>query len=141
MTMTQNSSATRSPSAGSHPRPRLPPGPSGLPLLGNALQLGKNRLGFLHALGRDYGDLSHAQLGPWSVYMLNSPSLIEDVLLGRHRDCIKDKSTRDLSVLVGQGLLTSEGLTLLNADCRGETCLPISWHNSQGHSAAPWWLT
>jgi cytochrome P450 len=92
-------------------RARLPPGPPGLPLLGSALELAftKDRLGFLLRLGRDYGDVSHTFLGPWSVYMVNHPDLIEELLLGRYRDCIKDKSTRDLSVLVGQGLLTSEG--------------------------------
>jgi cytochrome P450 len=89
--------------------PRLPPGPSGPPLIGTAFKLAKDPLGFLLQLGRDYGDVSHTFLGPWSVYMVNHPDLIEEVLLGRHRDCIKDKSTRDLSVLVGQGLLTSEG--------------------------------
>jgi cytochrome P450 len=41
--------------------------------------------------------------------MLNDPELIEDVLVGKHRSCIKDKSTRDLMPLAGQGLLTSEG--------------------------------
>jgi cytochrome P450 len=88
---------------------RLPPGPRGLPLLGNSLAMSKDPLAFLLRLGRDYGPVSHTYFGPWSIYMLNDPALIEEVLLGKHRDCVKDKSTRDLTPLVGQGLLTSEG--------------------------------
>ncbi len=86
-----------------------PPGPRALPLLGSALALAQDPLRFLLHVGRDYGPVSFIRLGPWPFYMINEPELIEDVLVGQHRDCIKDKSTRDLMPLTGQGLLTSEG--------------------------------
>jgi cytochrome P450 len=66
-------------------------------------------MAFFLSLGHEYGDVSFARFGPWPVYMINEPRLVEELLVGNHRDCIKDKSTRDLSPLVGNGLLTSEG--------------------------------
>jgi cytochrome P450 len=41
--------------------------------------------------------------------MLNDVELIDAVLVGQHRLLVKDKSTRDLIPLAGNGLLTSEG--------------------------------
>ena len=43
------------------------------------------------------------------MYLVNHPDLIEDLLVGKYRDCVKDLGTRELIPLVGQGLLTSEG--------------------------------
>src|ERR1041385_1783540 len=86
-----------------------PPGPRGLPLLGSARALAQDILGFLLDMGRSYGDVAYARVGISHLYMLNDPALIEDVLVGKHRDCIKDLGTRELIPLVGQGLLTSEG--------------------------------
>jgi cytochrome P450 len=56
-----------------------------------------------------YGDLTFARLGPTRTYFLNHPDLIEEVLMGRHRDVIKDVATRALMPLIGSGLLTGEG--------------------------------
>jgi cytochrome P450 len=78
-------------------------------LLGSARALAQDILGFLLDMGRSYGDVAYARVGISHLYMLNDPALIEDVLVGKHRDCIKDLGTRELIPLVGQGLLTSEG--------------------------------
>jgi cytochrome P450 len=90
-------------------RIKYPPGPRGLPLLGSALAISRDPLAFLLELCLDYGPISHTWFGPYSTYAINDPELIEELLLGRYRDCTKDKSTRDLMPLAGQGLLTSEG--------------------------------
>jgi cytochrome P450 len=66
-------------------------------------------LGFLIDLGRNYGAISYTSLVRTPVYMLTSPELIDEVLIGKHRDCIKDAGTRELIPLVGHGLLTAEG--------------------------------
>jgi cytochrome P450 len=91
------------------PSRRLPPGPRGLPWIGTAITLARDPLGFILELGHHYGSVSYTRFGPYHVYMLNEPELIEDVLIGKHRLCTKDKSTRDLMPLAGNGLLTSEG--------------------------------
>jgi cytochrome P450 len=87
----------------------LPPGPRRLPLLGSLPAVSRDPLAFMLDLGRNYGDISHTKVGPTSLYMINDPLLIEEVLLGRHRECIKDWGAQQLVPLVGRGLLTSEG--------------------------------
>ena len=87
---------------------RLPPGPRGLPLVGSLNELRKSPLQFLRDMAR-YGDISFARFGPMRSYFLNHPDLIEEVLMGRHRDVIKDLATRMLMPIVGSGLLTGEG--------------------------------
>jgi cytochrome P450 len=56
-----------------------------------------------------YGDVSYVRIGITHTYFVNHPALIEEVLLGRHRDVVKDIATRTLIPLVGLGLLTSDG--------------------------------
>ena len=87
----------------------LPPGPRGIPLVGTAMAMARDPLAFLIDMGHRYGPVSFTRLGAYRVYMINEPELIDEVLLGKHRSCTKDKSTRDLMPLAGQGLLTSEG--------------------------------
>jgi len=89
--------------------PRRPPGPRGWPLVGSSIAFLRAPLPFTLHLARDYGPITYVRFGPNPTYVLNEPELIEQVLLGRHRECVKDKYTRDLIPLTGQGLITSEG--------------------------------
>jgi cytochrome P450 len=86
-----------------------PNGPKGVPLLGTLPALARDPLGYFCDLGRSYGDISCARIGAGTAYMVSHPDLIEEVLIGKYRDCMKDLGTRELIPLVGQGLLTSEG--------------------------------
>jgi cytochrome P450 len=88
---------------------RLPPGPRRLPIVGSLPAFGRDPLRFLLDLGRNHGDVSYTRFVRTPLYMLNRPELIDEVLIGKHRDCIKDVGTRELIPLVGHGLLTSEG--------------------------------
>jgi cytochrome P450 len=90
---------------------RVPPGPPGHFLLGNALQIMRDPFGFVVRAARDHGDVVRFRFGPLVFYMLNHPDDIEHVLRGNHRNYIKDKGTRLLSGVLGEGLLTSEGET------------------------------
>jgi cytochrome P450 len=56
-----------------------------------------------------YGDVAYVRIGITNTYFVSNPTLIEEVLLGRHRDMVKDFATRTLMPLVGAGLLTSDG--------------------------------
>src|SRR5438046_3027252 len=91
------------------PGARRPPGPRGFPIVGSLPALARDPLGFICRVGRRYGELAYLRLGLSRVYLVNSPALIEEVLVGKHRDCVKDLGTRELIPLVGNGLLTSEG--------------------------------
>jgi cytochrome P450 len=88
---------------------RTPPGPSGLPWLGALPRLFKDPLAFYTSMTLDHGPLAFAQLGPRTMYMVNDPDLIDELLTGHAKHCIKDALTRTLHPMVGQGLLTSKG--------------------------------
>jgi cytochrome P450 len=88
---------------------KLPPGPRGLPLVGSLPAMMRDPLKTYLDMGQSYGPVSHTFLGPNSVYMINDSDMIEQVLLGEHQSCIKDEITRQLTPLLGQGLLTNEG--------------------------------
>jgi cytochrome P450 len=89
---------------------RLPPGPRELPFLGSGLASYRDPLGFLLQLQRRYGDVARFHLPPrLHVYLLSHPDAIEEALLSEHEHLFKDALTRELSLLLGRGLLTSEG--------------------------------
>jgi cytochrome P450 len=88
---------------------KLPPGPRGLPFVGNLLPATFDLLGFLTDSARRYGDVVRFSLLGTDGYLLNHPADIEHVLRGNHRNFIKDKGTHMLANLTGDGLLVSEG--------------------------------
>jgi cytochrome P450 len=87
---------------------RTPPGPRGNLLLGNLLPIMREPFEFATRCAREYGDVVRMRVGPMVVYSVVHPDLIEQVLRRDHRNFIKDKGTRMLAELLGQGLLTSE---------------------------------
>ena len=89
--------------------PKIPPGPRGLPLIGSALAVFRDPLGFSVHCARTYGDVVRVRVGTLVFYLLCHPQAIEQVLRQNARNFIKDQGTRMLSAVLGQGLLTSEG--------------------------------
>lgn len=90
-------------------KPNLPPGPKPDPLLGNLIAFRKNPLGFYTACAREYGDVARFRIGHVNVYLLSNPELIEDVLVRNNSNFIKGRVIRSSRILLGNGLLTSEG--------------------------------
>ena len=58
---------------------------------------------------REYGDIVNLRLGNLTTYVLVNPEHIDYVLRSHADNFMKDKLTRWLIPLVGEGLLTSEG--------------------------------
>lgn len=87
----------------------LPPGPRGLPILGHTVELTRDALGFMERISREYGDVVRFALPGQTIYLLNHPAAIEQLLVTEREHLIKDKLTRELSLLLGNGLLVSEG--------------------------------
>jgi len=87
----------------------LPPGPKGKPLVGSLLSFYGDILGFLTRVARDYGDIAYFELGPRKVFLLNHPDLIKDVLITHHRNFLKSRALERSKLVLGNGLLTSEG--------------------------------
>jgi cytochrome P450 len=87
----------------------LPPGPRGHFLTGNLPEFRRGRLAFFTECARTHGDLVSVRFGPRRVNLVCHPDLIEEVLVTRSRDFIKHFALRLNPLVLGNGLLTSEG--------------------------------
>jgi cytochrome P450 len=87
-----------------------PPGPDGHLLLGSAIPFQRDPLGYLLGLTQTYGDILRYRYFFWYSYLVNHPDYIGHILQENNRNYSKDIfSFRLLKVLVGEGLLTSDG--------------------------------
>jgi len=89
--------------------PLYPPGPrSRIP--GDLMfAFRRDMLGFLLRLAREYGDVSLFSIGRQRVCFLNHPDVIRDVLITNARNFRKGRGLERAKLLLGDGLLTSEG--------------------------------
>ena len=87
-----------------------PPGPNGVPVLGNSQQFADDPFAFMDACANAYGDVVGFDLGPQPLYMLTNPRDIERVLVAEASSFPKlDLGDDAVDQLLGDGLLTSEG--------------------------------
>lgn len=89
---------------------RKPPGPRGLPIVGNALNMGSGDI-IAHYMDmwQEYGDIIYIRLGPLDGYTLFSPDFTHHVLVKNQKNYIKGIGYDGFRLLVGQGLVTSDG--------------------------------
>ena len=110
----------------------LPPGPGGLPFLGNVFQLKRDQLGFLLDVQRKYGHMATIHVGRTPIVLLFRPEHIRHVLVENPRNftnrevsgglifgkmflfslmarAFSDKVTEGMRELVGDWLLTTDG--------------------------------
>jgi cytochrome P450 len=89
--------------------PHRTPGPGSLETLRRLFPVPFAKFpGFVHHLTREYGEVSAFAL-PWRSYVfVNSPAVIKDILVTKQHAFAKSAGTRVLSLLLGDGLLTSE---------------------------------
>jgi cytochrome P450 len=86
-----------------------PPGPGrGLPG-STLLAFRRDPLRFLRAMQARHGDVATFRIGPRRFYLLAHPDHVQDVLVTRNRNFIKSLALQKARVLLGEGLLTSEG--------------------------------
>jgi cytochrome P450 len=86
-----------------------PPGPRGSFLGGNLADFRRARLDFLTGMARTYGDVVRLRFGPHRIYLVSHPDAIEEVLVTQARHFRKHFALRINPLVLGQGLLTSEG--------------------------------
>ena len=86
-----------------------PPGPRGLPYVGQAWNFARDPLGFLSGIAETYGDISYFRLGDLPVFFVSRPEYVWEVLVTqRARFEISTMRTR-LEPVLGTGMLTSRG--------------------------------
>lgn len=86
-----------------------PPGPrSAVP--GRILyNFRRDPITFVRSVAERYGDVAHWRIGPRKLYLLSHPDHVKDVLVTRQKNFIKSYALQRSRVLLGNGLLTSEG--------------------------------
>lgn len=70
--------------------------------------LRRDRIEFLTAQAK-LGDVTHFRMGPMTIYFINHPDLVRDVLVVNANKFIKGRALQRARTLLGKGLLTSEG--------------------------------
>lgn len=88
---------------------RRPPGPPKLPIIGAGFGVSTDFLSAMLRYRERYGDVVYLRMPLNDLYLFNHPDDVQAVLVGEHAHVMKDELTRLLSMIVGQGLLTSEG--------------------------------
>jgi cytochrome P450 len=86
-----------------------PPGPKGSWFAGNLAQYRRARLNFFTSCARTYGDFVALRFGPYHITLVSDPQAIEYVLVTGARNFRKHFALRLNPLILGNGLLTSEG--------------------------------
>lgn len=71
--------------------------------------LQRDPIPFFQSLARDHGDVVRFQIGRQIIILLNHPELIRDLLVVQHRSFHKSRVLQRAKIVLGEGLLTSEG--------------------------------
>ncbi|GAC1484814.1 MAG: cytochrome P450 [Ktedonobacteraceae bacterium] len=87
----------------------LPPGPKPLPVVGNMLQFGKDKLGYLEYVQRTYGNMATMYAGKTPIVLLFRPEHVRYVLTENPRNFTNREIAENLRQLIGDGLLTIDG--------------------------------
>lgn len=74
-----------------------------------ALSMSRRPLEFLTSLARTHGDVVHFTMGTEQMYVLSHPDVIRDVLVTNQKNFKKGRALERAKILLGEGLLTSEG--------------------------------
>lgn len=87
-----------------------PPGPNGLPIVGNTVDMSRGIFEFYEQLRDEYGQIASYQVFGAEACMVAHPEAIQKILLDNH-DVFKkgDVVTRNLNDAMGEGLLLTEG--------------------------------
>lgn len=85
-------------------------GPKGRPITGNLVKFRQDPLSFLQAAANDFGEVVSIRFGPSrTIYLINNPEMIREVLVAKEKHFKKAKGLQVAKVVVGEGILTSEG--------------------------------
>ena len=86
-----------------------PPGPRGLPLIGEARNFARDPLAFLTGVADRYGDISNFRLGSLDVFFVRHPDYVREVLITQRASFTMTSLRAKINAVVGEGLFTSRG--------------------------------
>lgn len=85
------------------------PGPLNLSPLTFGREMQRDTLGYMQKLMEEYGDIVHMPFPLRPIFQVTDPDLIGKVLMASGKSNVKSLGYRRIQLLLGQGLLTSEG--------------------------------
>jgi cytochrome P450 len=86
-----------------------PPGPRGLPLIGEARSFARDPLAFLTGVADKYGDIANFRLGGLDVFFVRHPDYVREVLITQRASFTMTSLRAKINAVVGEGLFTSRG--------------------------------
>lgn len=87
-----------------------PPGPRGLPVIGNTIDLSRDIFAFFEELRDEYGRVASYEVFGTDACMVAHPDAIQQVLLDDHEDFEKGEVlTRNIADAMGKGLFVTDG--------------------------------
>ncbi|MFF3399926.1 cytochrome P450 [Streptomyces sp. NPDC002659] len=86
----------------------VPHAPGALPLLGHAVKLWRDPLGFMKSL-REHGEMVRVDLGTMPMYVVTSAALVHEVTVTKARSFEKGRFFDRLRPLAGNGLANANG--------------------------------
>jgi cytochrome P450 len=86
-----------------------PPGPKNAPIIGNLRAFRSNPLKFLSAAAHQYGDLVYFKVVSQNLYLASHPDFVREILVTNQSNFVKSRALQRAKILLGEGLLTSEG--------------------------------
>jgi cytochrome P450 len=90
-------------------RRALPPGPEGMPFAGNLFQFRADPLNFVTAVARSYGEAATIHMGAQPLILFSRPEHVRYFLTEQPRNFTNREFARNLTRLLGDGLLTTDG--------------------------------
>lgn len=87
----------------------IPRGPKNHPIVGNLIAFRSNPLSFLIKSAREYGDLVFFKVARQHMYLVNHPDYVREILVTNQNNFLKSRALQRSKMLLGEGLLTSEG--------------------------------
>jgi cytochrome P450 len=88
---------------------RVPPGPRGLPIIGYLLPFLRSPMEAMKTVAQEYGGIARIPIRGKFLYLVSDPDLLHELLVTHRQKYTKNVRYHHMKVLVGQGLLLSEG--------------------------------
>jgi cytochrome P450 len=85
------------------------PGPRGAPIFGSLFDAWRDPLKLLSEGARDHGNVVRFRFGAFQYVLVSGLNEIQHVLVKNQKNYVKSKSYQGVKLILGNGLLTSEG--------------------------------